>query len=215
MLPKKTSAVLIPPEHSAKIAKYPQFDDKFPQFRSAYQTLGMPSTITAKVLNFGTNAHPATSSEDERSKNEECRQLPLLPKRKNISPVSQQAVQETNIESQNNQSNTNNKMDTDEYQFPKRTKKFRTNFVKLLEQKAAATIRTKNRYEAISESESDTENEPTTSKTKGKATATPNIPIKGNSQMQKNIKTATKSKPKLKDNIQPIVIDGSTDNLPI
>lgn len=140
----------------------------------------MPSTITAKVLNFGTNAHPATSSEDERSKNEEGRQLPPLPKRKNISPVSQQAVQETNIESQNNQSNTNNKMDTDEYQFPKRTKKFRTNFVKLLEQKAAATIRTKNRYEAISESESDTENEPTTSKTKGKAT--PNIPIKGNSQ---------------------------------
>lgn len=85
-------------------------------------------------------------------------------------------------------------MDTDEYQYPKRTKKFRTNFIKLLEQKAAATIQTDNRFEAISESESETEIETLTNKVKGKAT--PNLPIKGTSVTQKSAKTATKTKPK-------------------
>ncbi|CAH1113940.1 unnamed protein product [Psylliodes chrysocephalus] len=61
-------------------------------------------------------------------------------------------------------------MDTDEYQYPKRTKKFRTNFIKLLEQKAAATIQTDNRFEAISESESETEIETSTNKVKDGST---------------------------------------------
>lgn len=56
---KKQSVVLPPPANS----------DMFPKFESAYKTPGMPSTVMAKVLNFGTEVHPATSSEDERNKN--------------------------------------------------------------------------------------------------------------------------------------------------
>lgn len=126
--------------------------------------------VTATVFNFGTNAHPATSSEEVN------RHPPLLPKRKNMSAISNQTTQETNTVSQNLNNSTNN-MDIDDFKLPKRKKKFRKNFIKLLEQKAAATIKTDNRFEVISESESDTETEPTSSRVKCKAT--PNLPLKG------------------------------------
>lgn len=61
-MPYKKHSVVQPP---------PVKNDNFPKFESAYKTLRMPSTVTvtAKVLNFGTEAHPATSSKDERMKN--------------------------------------------------------------------------------------------------------------------------------------------------
>lgn len=167
----------------------------------------MPSTVTATVLNFGTNAHTATSSEDEINKKhqEEDTTNSLLPKRKIISPISQQTGQTAN-----SNVTDSNKMDTDDYQQPRKVKKFKRNFIKLLEQKAASTIPTKNRFHAISDTESDSESEPEVIKPiKGKATA--NILIKGASKLQ-NSKPNNKTKTKNKDSIPPIVIDGSTDN---
>ncbi|CAH1107463.1 unnamed protein product [Psylliodes chrysocephalus] len=181
-----------------------------PKFESAYNTLALPNTVTARVLNFGID--PPTSSEDERGKQFNFKHKTLLTKRKNMSPVGQEA--------QDNPRNMppENPNKIDEFQIPKKTKKFRTNFIKMLEQKAAATISTTNRFEAIGESESDSESEtePTTStenKIKGKAT--PNIRIKGQSTRQKSSVKNTigeKTKPKSRDTIPPIVIDGNTDN---
>ncbi|CAH1103825.1 unnamed protein product [Psylliodes chrysocephalus] len=90
---EKNSAGL-PPTNANKSAEKPPTGnhDAFPKFESAYKTLGMPSTVTAKVLNFGTKAHLATSSEDDfakESNEEDTRQPPLLHKRKNMSPINQ------------------------------------------------------------------------------------------------------------------------------
>ncbi|CAH1110343.1 unnamed protein product [Psylliodes chrysocephalus] len=202
---EKNSAGL-PPTNANKSADKPPTGnhDAFPKFESAYKTLGMPSTVTAKVLNFGMKAHLATSSEDDfakESNEEDTRQPPLLHKRKNMSPINQTKVQDTI---------TN--METDDFQLPKKTKKFRANFIKLLEQKAASTITTNNRFEAISDSESESETEQPTNNPTKKGKATPNLPIKGSSKTQKQARNTDKTKTKSKDSIPPIVIDGSTDN---
>lgn len=66
----------------------------------------------------------------------------LLPKRKYPSPIAENKEEE---------------VDNEGFQKPKKYKKFKTNFVKLIERKVAATIPTNNRYDSLSESESEQE----------------------------------------------------------
>lgn len=94
-------------------------------------------------------------------------------------------------------------METDDIQYPKKIKKFRIYFIKLLEQKAKATITTKNRFKAISDSESKSEIEQTSSKTSKKGKATPNLPIRGKSVMQNQVKSNNKTITKTKESIPP------------
>ncbi|CAH1106720.1 unnamed protein product [Psylliodes chrysocephalus] len=120
------------------------------KFVSQYETLALPSKVTAKVLNFGGESQPPTSSEDERAK--QPKQVlftaikkvvtpptakPLLTKRKQTSPAQEKNDTEGGDET--------DPVDTDGFEKPKKYKKFKTNFVKLLEQKAAASIQTSNK----------------------------------------------------------------------
>ncbi|CAH1099728.1 unnamed protein product [Psylliodes chrysocephalus] len=127
----------------------------------------------------------------------------LLPKRKHPSPIVENKEEEGGDESED--------VDNEGFQKPKKYKKFKTNFVKLIEKKVAATIPTSNRYDSLSESEFEQEQItvlPATSKGK----STPNLVIKGNSTTS-STKTA-KEPPKVnkKSTIPPIVVDGRTDN---
>lgn len=73
----------------------------------------------------------------------------LLPKRKNLSLPAPHQTTDCDDESE--------KEDNNGFQKPNKFKRFKTNFVKLLERKVAATIPTSNTYDPISDSDSKTE----------------------------------------------------------
>ncbi|CAH1107667.1 unnamed protein product [Psylliodes chrysocephalus] len=195
-------------------------------FVSAYQTLPLPSSVTARVLNFRTDKNTTTSSEEENINKPPPPPQPLrpglftlpppikastplntqvlLPKRKNTSPTEKDTAE-------NDGEDETDLSDNQGFQKPRKFKKFKTNFVKLIERKATSTIPLTNKFYSLSESESEIEQDTVIApKTKGKAT--PNLPIKGNlsKQTTKNIVTATKINKKA--TIPPIVVDGRTDN---
>ncbi|CAH1107678.1 unnamed protein product [Psylliodes chrysocephalus] len=205
----------------ATLAKVRATETALKNFESAYKTLPLPSSVTARVLNFETNSQTPTSSEEEsqtKTTKPPLRQsiftLPspikkasppqtLLPKRKNTSPPEI-------LEAENDGEDESDK-DNTEFQMPRKYKKFKTNFVKLLERKAAASIPLANKYDSLSESEAEPEqNTATTSTTKGKAT--PNLPIKSSTTESGTTTDKTDPKTNKKSSIPPIVVDGRTDN---
>ncbi|CAH1110659.1 unnamed protein product [Psylliodes chrysocephalus] len=101
--------------------------------------------------------------------------------------------------------------DNEGFEKPKKYKKFKTNFVKLLERKAALTIPLSNKYDSLSDSEPE-QDQTAPPPPKIKEKATPNIPIKGNSVMSSAQTTKEAPKTNKKSVIPPIVVDGRTDN---
>ncbi|CAH1113905.1 unnamed protein product [Psylliodes chrysocephalus] len=179
----------------------PKIDSErtFKNFESAYKTLLMPSSVTARVLNFGTDLHSTTSSEEEEGIAPEN----STPKEENISPP------ET-VEVENDGEDESDK-DNSEFQKPRKFKKFKTNFMKLLECKATASIPLSNKYDSLSESEAEPEQNTVTAPT-NKGKATPNFPIKGNSTKSSIIIDKTAPKINKMSSIPPIVVEGRTDN---
>ncbi|CAH1115858.1 unnamed protein product [Psylliodes chrysocephalus] len=193
-------------------------------FVSAYQTLPLPSSVTARVLNFRADKNSITSSEEENSNKPTPPPQPLRPglftlpppikastppntqillqKRKNNSPP-----EKDNAE--NDGEDDTDVSDNQGFQKPRKFKKFKTNFVKLIEQKAASTIPLSNKYDSLSESENEQD---TVIAPKIKGKATPNLPVKGNSTKQNNNNKVTATKTNKKATIPPIVVDGRTDN---
>lgn len=100
-IPVSTGATNKDSAATKKVSKVP---DK--KFVSAYNTLALPSTVTARILNFGID--PPTFSEDERIKQFCFVHDSLLPKRKNVSPVSQEVQTNSQPEPLTNKNSNEN-----------------------------------------------------------------------------------------------------------
>ncbi|CAH1106445.1 unnamed protein product [Psylliodes chrysocephalus] len=195
------------------------------KFESAYKTLAMPSHVTARILNFRQNE--ASSGEESPSisnthspqnilqtsvdihpqalsllpqRNQQISPKSPVPKRKRTNEIPPQKLDEIQ---------TVVDMDTDtntgEFQTPK---KFSTNFVKILRQKAVRSLNTKNRFEVLSESESENDEQHKDPPVKKGGDSKPQAPPKPKPPTTgaNSTKTAKKSV------MPPIVVEGTTDN---
>ncbi|CAH1114689.1 unnamed protein product [Psylliodes chrysocephalus] len=215
----KNSETKISSKRESEVNLKNKSDTGIKNFESAYKTLPMPSSVTARVLNFGSNSQTPTSSEEESQT-----QTKIPPLRQSIftlpSPIKKATPPQTLLVKRKNQSppetvevgnDGEDESDNTEFQKPRKYKKFKTNFVKLLERKAAASIPLSNKYDSLSESEAEPElNTGTTSTIKGKAT--PNLPIKSSTLKSGTATVKTAPKTAKKSSIPPIVVDGRTDN---
>ncbi|CAH1107073.1 unnamed protein product [Psylliodes chrysocephalus] len=201
----------------------------FPNFVSAYNTLPLPATVTERILNFRTDAQNITSSEDESMKtrqsntvvtSDQIRKFTGLKPSGSTGAVAKTTPEQPSkrkrlgqrptIEEQNNDGPVS--METNDSEGFKTPKKFSTNFVKVLREKAVRSIKLQNKYNALSDTDSDEENYPP-KKNDTKKAAT-DRPKETETHKPPKTNTVNKTNPTIpkKSTMPPIVIEGRTDN---
>ncbi|CAH1111501.1 unnamed protein product [Psylliodes chrysocephalus] len=185
----------------------------------------MPESVNRKILNFGTGLYRQTSSEDEQNnrdglpKTSDIRvftgQKPTestgaVPKATKPIPEPQPKRKRTLERSVINQTaKVAENMDTITGEGASITpKKFSTNFVNILKEKAARSIKVQNKFQPLSDTDSDEED--TNTQKPPLATKKPKARIVTKNNKTDN--TETTKNLNIKTSMPPIVIEGRTEN---
>ncbi|CAH1099382.1 unnamed protein product [Psylliodes chrysocephalus] len=220
---KKVSQALIKPSYRRTL----------PSTALGVETAATITLTGTRVLNYGTDAQSATTSEDEKSKTKPSGidtetdnvrvftgQKPLgstgaIPKNTKVTPEPlpkrKRTLERPTIEQVNT---VNDNMDTDvgEGEF-KTPRKFSTNFVKILREKAVRSIQLQNKYKVLTDTEdSDDEAYVTSRKPETQQPSTSKTNTKENSRTTKANNPKTTTIVPRRTAMPPIVIEGKTDD---